>query len=140
VILEMSDNIKFTPSSTDGPCTSGTEYTIDVCRSDNGDSSTLVDGTSVTCTGTDDGTTQVLGDDRVALYLTTISSPSDSGSAFLPPAAEASTTANGINLVAALDTSVKTTGYFIVDPYGKVKPAYEDELVDDGPQFPDIGI
>ena len=24
--------------------------------------------------------------------------------------------------------------------YGKVKPAYEDELVDDGPQFPDIGI
>ncbi len=24
--------------------------------------------------------------------------------------------------------------------YGKVKPAYEDELVDDSPQFPDIGI
>jgi hypothetical protein len=25
-------------------------------------------------------------------------------------------------------------------PYGKVKPAYEDELVDEGPQYPDIGI
>lgn len=25
-------------------------------------------------------------------------------------------------------------------PYGKVKPAYEDEFVDEGPQYPDIGI
>lgn len=25
-------------------------------------------------------------------------------------------------------------------PYGKVKPAYEEELVDEGPQYPDIGI
>jgi hypothetical protein len=25
-------------------------------------------------------------------------------------------------------------------PYGKVKPAYEDDFVDEGPQFPDIGI
>lgn len=28
----------------------------------------------------------------------------------------------------------------IETPYGKVKPAYEDELVDEGPQYPDIGI
>ncbi len=25
-------------------------------------------------------------------------------------------------------------------PYGKVKPAYEDEFMDEGPQYPDIGI
>jgi hypothetical protein len=32
------------------------------------------------------------------------------------------------------------TGPLIDTPYGKVKPAYDDEWPDEGPQFPDIGI
>src|SRR5436190_21784734 len=35
VIIKMSDIIKFMPSTSGGLCTAGTEYTADVCRSDN---------------------------------------------------------------------------------------------------------
>jgi len=56
VIIKMSDIIKFTPSSTSGLCTVGTEYVADVCRSDNSgttqapDSSTAVPPDSAPCT------------------------------------------------------------------------------------------
>ena len=36
VIIKMSDLIKFTPSATAGLCTAGTQYTADICRTDNG--------------------------------------------------------------------------------------------------------
>ncbi len=35
VIIKMSDIIKFTPSATSGLCVAGTQYSADVCRSDN---------------------------------------------------------------------------------------------------------
>lgn len=53
IVLKMSDNVKFTPSTSDGSCTAGTEYTMDVCQT--GTSSAGPDGTTVNCTtGTND--------------------------------------------------------------------------------------
>lgn len=71
VVIEMSDNVKFTPNgtSTSGNCQSGNESIIDICRSDNGGTSTLIDGTTVTCTGTDPGSPI---SNRVAMYLSTV--------------------------------------------------------------------
>ncbi|NCN95692.1 MAG: hypothetical protein GW917_03125, partial [Bdellovibrionales bacterium] len=63
VVIEMSDKIKYTSASTStaGNCVSGTEYTLDVCSSG---TSTLVDGTTVTCSA---------ADNKVALHISTAS-------------------------------------------------------------------
>ncbi len=133
VIIEFSDNIKVTPSANGTFCSVSSEETNDVCRCDdqNGDgdcsdvgetsttTSTLINGSNVTCT---------MGDDRVAMYLTTGSSATTEADAFNPPdgtcnagpcggAADDNT---GFNLASPLVVSGTVVGKFIVNTDGKV--------------------
>jgi hypothetical protein len=120
VILEMSDIIKFTPTGSASPCVDGTEVTYDICKGGNDDgTSMLVDGTSVTCTGDSENPLE----NKVAIYLTTISTHQDNGGSsgsHLPPAVGATTSDNGLKLDSALVVSGDKTAYFIIDPTDKV--------------------
>ncbi len=126
VIIEFSDNIKITPSQTVGLCDSTVEQTQDVCRprdnnsdgdtTDPGESqtSTLIDGTTTTCTD---------GDDKVAMYLTTAAALSEGNTdAFNAPDCNTAgcDNDNGFNLGQALVVSGTAVGKFIVDTDGKV--------------------
>ncbi|MCY4643428.1 MAG: hypothetical protein OXB88_02325 [Bacteriovoracales bacterium] len=69
VIIEMSDSIKFTPSSDVGYCDSTVEYTADVCITDASIASslpnyTLLDGSDGGACSPDDGT-----EDRVVMHI-----------------------------------------------------------------------
>ena len=114
VILIMSDNILFTPAANDGAqCVSGTEYTADVCNSDNPAALEFPDQSSAVCSD---------GDDRVPLYLSTSStSTSSSGShnPFEPPTGSADAD-SGFRLDAPLVVSGNTDNYFIVDVSNKI--------------------
>lgn len=113
VIIEFSDNIKYTPtaSSDSGGCVAGTEYTLDVCNASGGGSVTMTDGTTTTC----DDTNQ-----RITMYLSTASTSSGgSANAFTPPTS-LSDASNGFNLASALVVSGKTSGKFVVNGTDKV--------------------
>jgi hypothetical protein len=116
VIIKMSDLIKFTPSSTSGLCTAGTQYTADVCRSDNGGTSQAPDavGAPNACTGTDAAPVS----DTVYLYLTTNPSAGTGGNTFMQPTGALST--NGLNLTAPLTIAGAAKSKFIVNATGKV--------------------
>lgn len=116
VIIKMSDLIKFTPSSPAGLCLAGTQYTADVCRSDNGGTTQAPDavGTPTVCTGTD----ALPRSDIVYLYLTTNASAGSGGSTFMQPTGPAST--NGLNLTAKLVIAGAAKSKFIVNATGKV--------------------
>ena len=79
VIIEMSDQIKFTPTANVGTnCTSGTEYTQDVCVFDVTTTSPipnyrLLDGSEQSACSATDGT-----EDRVVMYLSVDSPTFDS--------------------------------------------------------------
>lgn len=122
IVIEFSDLVKFTPSanSTSGNCSTATEYTLDVCRAANGDTSKLIDGTTTTCTGTEgDNTTYgTPGDDRVAMYISTASTGAGSD-AFNPPTVVGDAT-KGLNLGAALTITGTSSGKFVVNPAGQV--------------------
>ena len=82
VIIKMSDIIKFTPSSTSGLCTAGTEYVADVCRSDNNGTTQAPDSSTHTaCSGSD----AAPHSDAVYMYLTTNASAGTGGEVFLQP-------------------------------------------------------
>lgn len=120
VIIEMSDSITFRPADSLTTCNKDTEYQLNVCPS--GFTSTLIDGTSVTCT---DG-----ADERVAVYLSTMSTVSNPGAdstceadftacnAFTAPTS--STTGNGLTLQNALTVSAAGSGTFNMDATNKV--------------------
>lgn len=110
IAMEVSDQIKFTTNTTEGSCTAGSEYTIDVCRSDNSGASTLIDGTAVTCAGTDDGVNPAPNDDKVAIYMSTTGS--DSNLAFIP--------SSPFPLTSAFTVAGAVTATFVVDGSGKV--------------------
>ena len=122
VILKMSDVITFTPASTSGSCTGGTQYTIDVCRA-NGSTYTplTVSGT----VGTYGSTTACTGsqaspvDDKVSLFLSTQSTNSGSGGgqAFTRPASAGT---NGFTLNGAFTVSGSATGTFVVNFNNKI--------------------
>jgi hypothetical protein len=116
VIIKMSDLIKFTPSSTSGLCTAGTQYTADVCRSDNGGMTQAPDavGAPNACTGTDAAPVS----DAVYLYLTTNASAGTGGNTFMQPTGTSST--NGLNLTAPLTIAGAAKSKFIVNATGKV--------------------
>jgi hypothetical protein len=115
VIIKMSDIIKFTPSSTSGLCTAGTEYVADVCRTDNNGTTQAPDSSTRTaCTGTD----AAPHSDPVYMYLTTNSSAGTGGEAFLQPTDVNST--YGLHLTAPLVIAGKAKSKFIVDATGKV--------------------
>jgi hypothetical protein len=125
VIIEFSDNIKITPSGNGSHCFSSTETTNDVCRTSdwNGDgdttdpgettTSTLIDGSTVTCDS---------GDNRVAMYLTTAASATTQSDAFNPPNCNTAgcDPDTGFNLARELQVSGSAVGKFIVDTDGKV--------------------
>ena len=116
VIIKMSDLIKFTPSATAGLCTAGTQYTADVCRSDNGGMTQAPDavGAPNMCTGTDAAPVS----DTVYLYLTTNASAGTGGNTFMQPTGPASS--NGLNLTAPLVVAGTAKSKFIVNATGKV--------------------
>ena len=113
VIMEMSDAIAFTPATTTGSCTAGTSYTINVCRQFQEGStitSTLIDGTSVTCTD---------NAETVAVYISTVAANStNTPDPFNAPSA--TETGKGIKLAAALEVTADTTGTFVMDTTDKI--------------------
>jgi hypothetical protein len=116
VIIKMSDLIKFTPSATAGLCIANTQYTADVCRSDNGETTQAPDavGAPNACTGTDAAPVS----DTVYLYLTTNATAGGGGSTFMQPTGPTST--NGLNLTAPLVIAGAAKSKFIVNAIGKV--------------------
>lgn len=116
IVIEFADNIKFATgvNSTSNNCVANVENALDVCRSDNSDTSVLIDGTTTTCgvQGTND---------RVAMYLSTGSSDTGGGGtdAFHPPTSIGDA-AHGFNLASALVVSGTSVGKFVVNPTGKV--------------------
>ena len=116
VIIKMSDLIKFTPSASAGLCMAGTQYTADVCRSDNGGTTQAPDavGAPNACSGTDAAPVA----DTVHLYLTTNASAGTGGNTFMQPTGPAST--NGLNLTAPLVIAGAAKSKFIVNATGKV--------------------
>ena len=116
VIIKMSDLIKFTPSTSSGLCTAGTQYTADVCRSDNNGTTQAPDavGAPSSCTGTDAAPVS----DTVYLYLTTNASAGTGGNTFMQPTGAGS--ANGLNLTAPLLIAGAAKSKFIVNATGKV--------------------
>lgn len=113
VVIEFADVLKFTPQdSASGNCSSAVEETLDVCRSENGSTSKLIDGTTTTCgvQGTSD---------RVAMYITTGSAGAGNSDVFNPPTSIGDAT-HGLNLGTALSISGTSSGKFVVNPAGQV--------------------
>lgn len=123
IIMKMSDVIKFRPATTEGTCTAGTQYTIDVCRAGSGtytpmtiSGSSATYGTAATaCTGSD-GTPV---DTQVPLFLSTQSTNSGGGggSAFDRPAVAGT---NGFTLNGAFVVTGTGSGTFVVNFNNKV--------------------
>jgi hypothetical protein len=120
VIIKMSDLIKFTPASTSGSCTAGTEYVADVCRVDNHGTTQAPDAVGVpsACNGTDAAAQA----DAVYLYLTTNTSAGSGGNTFMQPTAATST--SGLNLAAPLVIAGSAKSKFVVNAAGKVDGGY----------------
>jgi hypothetical protein len=116
IIIKMSDNIKFKPSTSSGSCTGGTEYTGDICRTDNSGTTRAPDPGAVAsnCTGTGSAPSA----DIVYLYLTTNPAAGTGGNNFVQPADASST--NGLHLTAPLVISGTATSKFVVNATGKV--------------------
>jgi hypothetical protein len=116
VIIKMSDIIKFTPSSTSGLCTAGTQYLADVCRSDNSGMTQAPDavGAPTMCTGTDAAPVS----NPVYLYLTTNPGQAKGGDTFMQPTSASSL--NGLKLTAPLVIAGTAKSKFIVDATGQV--------------------
>lgn len=122
VIMKMSDIIRFTPESTTGVCTGGTEYTIDVCRADNSGTytpvtisgSTATYGSETACAGTSGSNSE----DIVSLFLSTASTATGGGegNAFARP----TVATNGFNLSSAFVVSGTGSGEFIVNFNDKI--------------------
>jgi hypothetical protein len=116
VIIKMSDLIKFTPSTSAGLCSASTQYTADVCRTDNGGMTQAPDaaGAPTVCNGTDAAPVS----DPVYLYLTTNPTAGSGGNTFMQPTSLTST--NGLNLTAPLVIAGAAKSKFIVNATGKV--------------------
>lgn len=116
VAIEMSDLIKFTPTTSSGACVADQEETLDVCRGSDGGTYELIDGTQGTCDNTY-GT-----DDRVTLWLSQGSTATGGGggaNGFTRPTSD-SDSANGFNLSSPFVKSGAATGIFYVDGTGQV--------------------
>ncbi len=116
VIMEMSDTITFTPATTTGVCTAGTEYELDVFRPQGEDykpTGVLPDGTEV------EG---AVGEQTMAVYISSLSvseGGDPSNNAFEAPTA--SKTNNGIKLASPLEVTKDTIGTLVLDTSGRVE-------------------
>lgn len=116
VMINMSDNITFTPSTSDGVnCVAGTQYTIDVCRAGSG-SKNLRTGTTFGATESCTGSSGSPIADRVTLFLKTNADGSSGG--FVKPTTTSDP--SGIALTNAFVVSGSSSGKFVVDAHGKV--------------------
>ncbi len=115
IALEVSDNIKYVPGTTSvsGGCVSGVEYTLDICRVDNGGSSKMIDGTTTTCTGT----TGSPSADHVTLFISTYSDPGSSGDGFRPPTVVGG---DGTYVSSPLVISGSSSANFVANPAGQM--------------------
>jgi hypothetical protein len=119
VMVEMSDQIKFTPEANIGShCAGGTEYTLDVCGSG---TYTNLDGTTGTCTG-DNGSAPAANkvEEKLVLYISTNSTSTGGGSNAFEPPTSVGDGSHGFNLGSALIVSGTEVGIFDVDGRGKV--------------------
>ncbi len=121
IIAKMSDNITFSPQTSEGSCTAGASYTIDVCRAEENRSSTDPDGNTVTCTGTH-GVPAV---NQITIYISTFSTNDitngGSGNEFAAPTA--SNRNQGIKLSSPLVVTATTSGTFFTDFTNKISGA-----------------
>lgn len=132
VVIEMSDQVTFSPVEDSDTvvdsnpiCEDAKEYTIDVCRADNGDAETtkLIDGTTVNCAGDQD--TKV--NDRIAIYISTLSTTeplqpgkefNEEANAFIAPTQDSKE--DGFKLENALVVSGSSEMSFVADFTGRV--------------------
>jgi hypothetical protein len=116
VVIEFEDHIKFKPStlSSHGTCNpANPDEVLDVCRT-GAQHSTLIDGTSTTCSA---------ASDRLAMYLSTTAAGGNSADAFNPPTVTGDS-AHGFPLTSALVVTGSSVGKFVVNPTGKVCDAW----------------
>jgi hypothetical protein len=118
VMLKMKDVIRFRPATTDQACIAGTEYPIDVCRS--GTHTPLAVSTATFGSGTCSGTNDAPVDDKVTLFISTISTYTGQGggSCFTRPTDSPST--QGFTLNGPFVVSGSKSGTFVVNFNGKV--------------------
>ncbi len=112
VAIEISDNIKFTPgaNSTSAACVVGVEQTLDVCRNQGANpTSLMIDGTTSACSA---GVTP----DRVTMYMST--GANGTGDAFNPPSAVG--VGDGFLISSPLTVSGTAVAKFVVNPAGKM--------------------
>lgn len=116
IVVEMSDQVKFTPSvnSTSGNCLTSSEYILDVCSAGS-NASILIDGSSSACAGTDGAPV----DNKVAMYISTGAVGGNSSDVFASPTSVGDTT-HGLNLGTALSIAGTSSGKFVVNSTGKV--------------------
>lgn len=120
VMINMSDNVKFTPAASDGVnCVAGTEYTIDICRSDNGCSYNLRTGSSYGSLTAATGTSGSPSPNVVTMYLRTNAVGTNN---FQYPA-NAADTSRGLPLASAFVVSGSSAARFVVDARGQVASA-----------------
>lgn len=118
VVIEMSSQIKYKPTTTNGDCTAGTEYTLNVCQ--NSQVSNLIDGTAVTCDGT--------SDTKIALYISTGSTwTTGAGDPFQAPTSS-SDASHGVQLSSALVIDGTSSAKFVVDGTGKIDDSSSCEM------------
>ena len=128
VATKMWDNITFSPklTTTSGNCVAATDYTQDICGSDNASSLTTIydpDNSSTYSCSLDSSPTN----EWIWVYFSTGSTDSDNSSLadlendFHPPSAD--NLSNGINLGAALVVSAASSG--------SLKTTISDRIADD---------
>lgn len=114
VIIEFSDNIKYNPAanSTSMNCLAAQTETQDICRA--GSTSTLIDGSTVTCDASEN---------KIAMYLSTASTETvgaNGHTAFEAPTTTGDST-KGFNLSGQLVVGGSSTARFIVNADGKIQ-------------------
>jgi hypothetical protein len=119
VMINMSDVVRFVPKTSDGlNCVAGQTYSIDICRSDNGCSFDVRQGTTFSTNNTGHGTNTSASSDIVTMFLTTTAAANGSDN-FRKPASTSDTT-RGIPLGSPFVVSGSSAGKFVVNATNQV--------------------
>lgn len=131
VIFKMSDQITFVPSASEGNCTAGTSYTIDVCK-DYGAGAPTVQNAETGAISTCDST-----ENTMWVYVSTFSTTTSGISTndpFRPPASNGDAT-RGFKLTGAVQISGSATGTFVFGTNNKVDGISFSSCDMDAPDF-----
>jgi hypothetical protein len=119
VMINMSDVVQFVPKTSDGvSCVAGQTYSIDICRSDNGCSFDVRQGTTFSTNNSGHGTNTSPSSDIVTMFLTTTAAANGSDN-FRKPASTSDTT-RGIPLLSPFVVSGSSAGKFVVNATNQV--------------------